>query len=88
MGIRPGQPIKFLVRTFRTTDGEETWDFGDGTNKVTVHSDGNAVVHAKDGYAITQHTYGRPGVYLAQVQRTSRHGHTATARLKIRVGGE
>jgi hypothetical protein len=85
LGIKPGQPIKFLVRTFRTTDGEESWDFGDGSPKVTVQSDGNAVVHAKDGYAVTTHAYAQPGVYLAQVHRTNRHGHTATARLKILV---
>ena len=62
MGIKPGQSIKFLVRTFRTTDGEETWDFGDGSPKVTVHSDGNVAIHAKDGYAITTHAYEKPGI--------------------------
>ena len=40
-GIKPGDPVTFKVRTFRTTDGEETWDFGDGTPTVTSHSDGN-----------------------------------------------
>ena len=30
-GIKPGDPVTFKVRTFRTTDGQETWDFGDGT---------------------------------------------------------
>jgi hypothetical protein len=25
-GIKPGQPVNFLVRTFRTTDGKETWE--------------------------------------------------------------
>ena len=60
-GIKPGDSIKFLVRTFGTTDGEETWDFGDGSPKVTVHSDGNVAIHAKDGYAITTHKYDRAG---------------------------
>jgi hypothetical protein len=85
MGLKPGQPIKFLVRTFGTTDGEETWDFGDGTPKVTVHSDGNAVQHAKDGYAITTHSFAKPGLYLVHVERTNRHGLTAVGRLKVRV---
>jgi len=85
MGIKPGQPIKFLVRTFRTTDGEETWDFGDGSPKVTVHSDGNVAIHAKDGYAITTHKYEKPGVYLAKVERTNRNGFTAVGRLKVVV---
>jgi murein DD-endopeptidase MepM/ murein hydrolase activator NlpD len=85
-GIRAGDAIKFLVRTFRTTDGEETWDFGDGTPSVIVHSDGNAVQLAKDGYAQTVHRYAKPGLYLTKVQRTNSRGHTATARLKILVG--
>jgi murein DD-endopeptidase MepM/ murein hydrolase activator NlpD len=85
MGLKPGQSIKFLVRTFRTTDGEETWDFGDGTPVVIAHSDGNAVIHAKDGYAQTVHVYERPGVYLVRVQRGDRHGLTAVARLKVVV---
>jgi murein DD-endopeptidase MepM/ murein hydrolase activator NlpD len=85
MGIKPGDQIKFLVRTFNTTDGEETWDFGDGSPKTIVHSDGNVAIHAKDGYAITTHNYDKPGVYLAHVERTNRHGSTAVGRLKIVV---
>ena len=34
-GIQPGDEVTFKVRTFGTTDGEETWDFGDGS--PTVH---------------------------------------------------
>jgi hypothetical protein len=85
MGVKPGDSIKFLVRTFRTQDGEEIWDFGDGTPKVTVQSDGNAVVHAKDGYAQTVHSYEKPGTYLVSVQRTNRLGFTAVGRLKVVV---
>ena len=86
--IEPGQSVRFLVRTFRTTDGEETWDFGDGSPTVTVKSDGNAVPLAKDGYAATTHQFDRPGLYLVKVQRTNRLGHTAVFRLKVRVGAE
>ena len=84
-GIRPGDSIKFLVRTFRTSDGEETWDFGDGTPPVVVHSDGNVVQLAKDGYAPTVHRFSKPGIYLVRVERTDRRGFTATARLKVVV---
>src|SRR5207253_11174522 len=56
-GIKPGDPVTFLVRTFRTTDGKETWDFGDGSPKVVVQSDGNVVKLAKDGYARTVHSF-------------------------------
>ena len=86
-GIKPGDQVKFLVRTFRTTDGEETWDFGDGTPTEIAHSDGNVAIHAKDGYAQTVHRFAKPGTYLIRVQRTDRNGFTATARLKVLVGG-
>jgi murein DD-endopeptidase MepM/ murein hydrolase activator NlpD len=84
-GIKPGDQIKFLVRTFNTTDGEETWDFGDGSPKTIVHSDGNVKIHAPDGYAITTHKYDKPGIYLARVERTDRRGFSAVGRLKVVV---
>lgn len=85
-GIQPGHPVTFLVRTFRTTDGKETWDFGDGSPKVVVQSDGNVVPLAKDGYARTVHRYARPGHYLVRVERTNQRGETAVAYLQVRVG--
>jgi murein DD-endopeptidase MepM/ murein hydrolase activator NlpD len=84
-GIKPGDAVKFLVRTFRTTDGEETWDFGDGTLPEIAHSDGNVAIHAKDGYAQTVHRFQKPGTYLIRVSRTNKLGFTATARLKVMV---
>jgi hypothetical protein len=84
-GIKPGDPVTFKVRTFRSTDGQETWDFGDGSPPVQVHSDGNVNQHAKDGYAVTEHRYAKPGVYLVRVERTDRRGATATARLAVTV---
>jgi murein DD-endopeptidase MepM/ murein hydrolase activator NlpD len=87
-GIRTGDTVTFLVRTFRTTDGRETWDFGDGSPKVTVQSDGNVVKLAKDGYARTVHAYQKPGHYLVRVERTDRRGDTAIAHLHVRVGVE
>jgi murein DD-endopeptidase MepM/ murein hydrolase activator NlpD len=83
--IKPGDPVTFLVRTFRTTDGKETWDFGDGSPRVQVQSDGNVVPLAKDGYARTIHRFARPGHYLVRVERTDRRGDTAVAHLQVRV---
>jgi hypothetical protein len=83
--IRPGYQVTFKVRTFRTTDGEEMWDFGDGSAPVTVKSYGNARAHNPVGYAETDHRYDAPGTYLVKVQRTDAHGQTATARLVVRV---
>lgn len=87
-GIKPGDPVTFLVRTFRTTEGKETWDFGDGSPKVQVQSDGNVVPLAKEGYARTVHIYEKPGHYLVRVERTDRRGYTAVGHLQVRVGGE
>lgn len=84
-GIKPGDPVTFKVRTFRTTDGSEVWDFGDGTPRVTVQSDGNVKQLAPDGYAVTTHTYAKPGVFVARVSRTNRHGQTATGHVKVVV---
>lgn len=84
--IKPGDPVTFKVRTFRTTDGQETWDFGDGTPPVKVKSDGNVEVHAKDGYAVTTHRFEKVGDYLVRVSRTDRHGLTGTGRLHVHVG--
>jgi hypothetical protein len=86
--LKPGDPVTFLVRTFRTTDGQETWDFGDGSPPVQVRSDGNVVPLARDGYARTVHGYARAGHYLVRVERTDRRGYTAVGHLHVRVGVE
>ena len=84
--IKPGDEITFKVRSFRTTYGSETWDFGDGTPKVTVQSDGNAKVHDPKGYAVAKHRYKKPGHYIAAVERSNERGHRAITHLHIRVG--
>jgi murein DD-endopeptidase MepM/ murein hydrolase activator NlpD len=84
-GLHPGDPITFKVRTFGTTEGSETWDFGDGTPPVEVRSDGNVQALARGGYAIVTHRFARPGDYLPRVERTDRRGRKATARLFVRI---
>ncbi len=84
--LRPGDPVTFQVRTFRTTAGKEKWDFGDGSPPVMVQSDGNVETHAKDGYAVTTHSFSESGDYLVSVERTNERGETAVARLLVRVG--
>jgi murein DD-endopeptidase MepM/ murein hydrolase activator NlpD len=88
MNIRAGDPVTFIVRSFRTTFGNETWNFGDGTEKIAVKSDGNIDQHAKDGYAVTQHRFAKPGRYLVRVERTNEHGQKAIAHLHVPVGPE
>jgi hypothetical protein len=83
-GLKPGTEITFKVRTFRTTGGE-TWDFGDGTPKVTVKSDGNTKALAKDGYAISQHAFSKPGDHIVTVEHTNERGERAVGHLWVRV---
>lgn len=82
------EPITFKVRSFGTQEGNEVWDFDDGSPRVSVTSDGNVDPQAIDGYAITQHTYHKPGDYLVNVQRSRSDGVTATARLHVHVAEE
>lgn len=83
--VRTGEDVTFKVRTFRTKPAGETWDFGDGSPKVTVRSDANARMHAPDGYAVTTHAYEKPGDYIATVTHTSPDGVKATGRVWVRV---
>lgn len=85
-GIRAGDLITFKVRTFNTTAGQEIWDFGDGSARVEVRSDGNAVKLAADGYAVTTHRYEKPGDYVVRVTRSNEHGVAAVGHLHVHVG--
>jgi hypothetical protein len=86
LGIAPGMPLTFKVRTFGTTDGEESWSFGDGAT-ATTKSDGNVVEHAPNGFAVTTHAFAKPGDYLVRVERANRLGQKAIAHLWVRVDG-
>ncbi len=86
--IRPGDPVTFQVRAFRTTEGEEVWDFGDGSPAVRTRSDGNVKPLAPDGYAKVVHRYEEPGHYLVHVWRHGEGGVPAHARLHVRVEAE
>jgi murein DD-endopeptidase MepM/ murein hydrolase activator NlpD len=87
-GIKAGDPVTFKVRTFGTTHGREVWDFGDGSGESTTQSDGNVERHAKDGYAVIQHRYEKPGHYLVRVERANERGEKAITHLQVRVGEE
>lgn len=73
-GIRAGDQVTFKVRTFGTTEGEEAWEFGDGS-KAATRSDGNVKMHDPNGYAMTRHTYAKPGDYVVSVRRGDAEAH-------------
>jgi len=87
-GVKPGQEVTFKVRIFRTTHGQEVWDFGDGSPKVTVQSEGGGGSHNPRGYAVATHRYEKPGDYVVRVERSSELGFKAIAHLHVRVGGQ
>src|SRR5690606_8838302 len=85
-GIRPGDPITFLVRTFNATEGKEVWDFGDGSPLASVQSESITEENKISGeYAIIQHVYVREGQYIAKVERTNEHGYKAVVHLEVEV---
>ncbi len=83
-GIRPGDPVTFTVRSFGTPGGE-VLDFGDGTPPVEVKSDGNANVHAANGYAVTTHRFAKAGDYIVRAEYTGEQGVKAIAHLHVTV---
>jgi hypothetical protein len=52
---------------------------------MTVKSDGNAKALAKDGYAITTHTYSKPGDYIVKVEHVNARGERALGHLWVRI---
>jgi len=83
-GIKAGEKVFFQVRSRWETEGFDVWDFGDGSDSVTVKSNINSDNHAQVGYSITSHRFQEPGDYLVKVQRSSSKS-TATARLYVKV---
>lgn len=81
MDLKPDLPLTFRVRSFGTTDGEETRDF-------RRHREGHGEVdhYAKDGYPRTVHSYKKSGSYIVTVDRTNAHGERAVGRPKMAIG--
>jgi hypothetical protein len=86
MGIKVGDKVTFLVRTFNSQVGLETWDFGDGTPKVSVRSEPPTRQNYTEGkFAETAHTYGEPGRYIVKVERSDSLGQRALGHLQVVV---
>ncbi|MCX6908088.1 MAG: hypothetical protein NTY01_08600, partial [Verrucomicrobia bacterium] len=85
LGIKAGEPVTFKVRSFRTTHGEEAWNFGDGSAPVTVKSDGCVKSLAKDGFAVTEHRFAKSGDYIIRVERANERGEKAIAHLWLTI---
>jgi len=86
--LHSGDAVTFKARMFGATQGEETWDFGDGTPQAVTQSSRSAEPHAKDGYAVISHRYERPGDYLVRVERKNDLGWPAIGRVHVPVGAD
>lgn len=88
MNIKPDSSVIFRVFPYRALDAEETWDFGDGSAKVTVRSKPNPKFLLTAGeYAETRHSYARPGDYIVRVESRNGRGEIAVAHLWVPVRG-
>ncbi len=85
LNIQPGEPVRFFARTFGTDYGEETWDFGDGTGKVTTRSEFDKKNATEGKFAETLHTFSEPGDYLVKVERSNEDDVKAIAHLHVVV---
>ncbi len=86
LNIKPGDPVTFLVRTFNTDFGNEVWDFGDGSPKVTVKSEFVDRKNSNKGkFAKTVHVFSEPGHYIVKVERSDESGTPAIAHLHVVV---
>lgn len=86
LGIRAGDPVTFLVRSFNTDTGNEVWDFGDGTPPVHTRSVPPTRQNYTQGvFAETVHAFDRPGDYIVSVERADSTGLLARAHLHVVV---
>ncbi|MEN8228674.1 MAG: PKD domain-containing protein [Bacteroidota bacterium] len=85
-GIKPGDPVTFLVRSFNTEVDSETWDFGDGSPQVSIRSETpNRQNYTEGKFAETVHSFAEPGDYIVKVERSDEAGIRAIAHLHVVV---
>ncbi|NLT71053.1 MAG: PKD domain-containing protein [Verrucomicrobiaceae bacterium] len=85
VGLKADDPVTILVRSFRTTEGRERIDFGDGSEAVFVQSSLEKGNLDPQGYASVVHRYEEPGDYFVRVDRENEHGWPVFTHLHIRV---
>ncbi len=82
-GLKAGDTITFKGRYFNIEEGEDHWDFGDGTTAIT-HSKGKP--YAPNGYVELKHVYKKPGNYIVTFTRKTNEGIPSTCQLCVEVG--
>ena len=86
LGIKAGDPVTFMVRSFNTDTGNEVWDFGDGSNVVLTKSvPPTRQNYTRGKFAETVHAFSAPGDYIVSVERADSLGQLARAHLHVVV---
>jgi PKD repeat protein len=85
--IHVGDEVAFLVRSFRFVppQGDEIWDFGDGSPPAHSRSDGTVDHHSKNGYDTVTHCFKEAGHYVVTVRRNNNDGQWAVDKIDVRV---
>ncbi len=81
------EPITFKFRSFRNQEGNEVWNFGDGTPTVAVKLDGNVDQQAADGYAIIHTSHLRATGRLHRERETQPRRWCHRYHATVRVSG-
>lgn len=84
-GLKAGEPVTILVRSFRSAEGRERIDFGDGSEAVFVRSSLEKGNLDPQGYASVVHRYEKPGDYLVRIDREHEKSWPSFTHLHIRV---
>ena len=85
-GIKPGDPVIFRSRGFhiKQSGGNDIYDFGDGSPKVSNPSNIDKDQHATNGYGMVIHHYQKPGHYIVRVERIDEEtGYEAVQHLHV-----
>jgi len=83
--LKVGDTITFKGRYFNINEGEDHWDLGDGTTKIT-HSKGEP--YAPNGYVEFKHVYQKPGHYIVTFTRKTNEGIPSTCQLSVDISPE
>lgn len=83
--LKVGDPVTIKVRSFRTTEGREKIDFGDGSPPVYVQSNSDTGNLDPNGYATIVYRYQEPGDYLVRIDRENELGWPAFTYLHVPV---
>lgn len=77
-----GDTITFKGRYFNIEEGDDLWDFGDGSKSIT-HSLG--APYAPNGYVELKHIYQNPGNYTVTFSRKTNDGIPSTCQVSVEV---